>query len=201
MKVLEKVFLRRPRILNELHKYHLVEAMSQTNEVELTAIARYARGAVIAVEVGTYQGVSAGRIAAALDPNGVLFCVDPWSGGTGGVDPCFEICKRHLTRTRTQNRIRIVRGYSRDVAEQLPGKVDFAFIDGDHSWSGIETDWNLIVERMVSSGIVCLHDTAIPPTEPWRKLESSRFYDEVIAKDPRFETIETVHSTRVVRKS
>jgi predicted O-methyltransferase YrrM len=200
MKSLEKLFFRRPRILNLLHKFRMVHATSQTNELELAALARHASGLRIAVEIGTHQGVSAARIGAALDTNGVLLCVDPWPEANGRPDPSFEICRRHLIRTGTQNRIRIIHGFSGDVADQLPTQIEFAFIDGDHSWSGIETDWGLIAPRLVSGGLACLHDTAIPAEEPWRQFDSTRFYDDRIAHDGSFQTIETVYSMRVVRK-
>jgi hypothetical protein len=41
---------------------------------------------------------------------------------------------------------------------------------------------------------------AVPAAEPWRKFDSTRFYDEKIATDSAFETIDTVYSMRVVRK-
>ena len=57
MKILEKAFFQRPRILNVLHKVRLAGATSQTTESELSALARYANGRHTAVEIGTYQGV------------------------------------------------------------------------------------------------------------------------------------------------
>jgi predicted O-methyltransferase YrrM len=200
MNVLEKVFFRRPRILNALHKVRLADATSQTNEPELNALARYATGRHTGVEIGTYQGVSAARIVASLAPDGLLFCVDPWPGGKNGEDPNYKICLRHLRRTGVYRKIRIVRAFSSNAAKVVPEAIDFAFIDGDHSWSGIETDWHLVAPRLISGGIVCLHDTAIPAAESWRKFDSTRFYDEKIATDSAFETIDTVYSMRIVRK-
>ena len=198
--VLERLFCRRPRILNFLHRFRLVHATSQTNELELAALARYANGARVAVEIGTHQGVSAARIAASLDKDGKLFCIDPWPEVDGRTDPSFQICRRHLRRSGTQERVRIIHGFSRDVGDGLPGQIEFAFIDGDHSWTGIETDWELISPRIVAGGAICLHDTAIPETEPSRKFDSVQFYDKKIATDQRFEAVETVHSLRVIRR-
>ena len=200
VKVLERLFFCRPRILNVLHAFYLVEATSQTNSLELAALARYAAGAKSALEIGSYQGVSATVIARNLAPDGRLFCVDPWPSTGGRSNPGFKIFKRHLRRTKTVDRIDVVRNYSGLTADQLPDRLDFAFIDGDHSWPGIETDWHLVAPRLFSGGIVCLHDTAIPEAEPWRKFDSTRFYDERIATDAAFETISTVYSMRVVRK-
>jgi predicted O-methyltransferase YrrM len=200
MKLLETIFFRRPRILNVLHKWRIVNSTSQTNDLELKALQQHATGAKVAVEIGTYQGVSAARIAAVLGLGGTLYCVDPWPEDDGRPNPGLEMCQRHLIRTDTQNRIRIIRGFSGEVADQLPTQIEFAFIDGDHSWSGIETDWVLISPRLVTGARVCLHDTAIPPEEPWRQFDSTHFYDQRIAQDRSFETIETVYSMRILRK-
>ncbi len=201
MLALEKLFRGRPRILNHLHKWRLVRATSETNEMELASLARYAENARIAVEIGTDQGVSAARIASALAPDGVLFCVDPWPEVNGRLNPCFEICQRHLDRTLTKSRIQVVREFSRNLAgKQIPMEIEFAFIDGDHSWAGIEADWRLIAPRVVIGGVVCLHDTATPLFEPWRRPDSNRFYEETIAQDLAFREMETVHSMRIIRR-
>jgi hypothetical protein len=153
MYILEKAFFRRPRILNELHRLRLVAATSQTIEIELRKIEQYAAGSVNALEIGTYQGVSASRIAAVLASTGVLFCVDPWPEVSGRQNPCWQICDRHLRRSHLRRRIQIVRGYSGEMEAQIPGNLDFAFIDGDHSWNGISTDWQIVAPRIAPGGV------------------------------------------------
>lgn len=86
------------------------------------------------------------------------------------------------------------------MESEIPGSLDFAFVDGDHSWAGIETDWRLVAERMRPGGRVCLHDCVIPAAEPWRNPESVRFFSQIIAPDRRFDLIEVVHSMVVLRK-
>ncbi len=201
MKFLQTFFFQRPRILNVLHKFHFIEATSQTNEKELEVLSKYASGAEMAIEIGSYQGVSAARIAQMLAPSGRLYCVDPWPEDDGRPNPNLRIFERHLRRTRLSDRIEVVRGFSGLVGDRLPQRVDFAFIDGDHSWEGIETDWKLISPRIKAGGCVCLHDTAVPSDEPWRQPPSVRFFDERIAADPDFSLLETVDSMQVVKKN
>ncbi len=179
----------------------LADATSQTIEEELRALERYARGARLAMEIGTDQGVSAARIARSLAPDGQLNCVDPWPAADGKVHPCFSICRRHLRLRGVENRVRFIRGYSGQVAAQMPATdLDFAFIDGDHSRSGIETDWKIVSGRMRPGAVVCLHDSVVPPGEGWRRLDSCGHFEDVIRRDPRFETIEIVHSMAVLRR-
>jgi len=200
MRFLEELFCHRPRIFNLLHRIHLVRAISQTNSLELSALARFASGARLAVEIGSFQGVSAAVIARSLAENGVLHCVDPWPAKAGGSNAVFDIFNRHIRRARMANRIQIIRNFSANAADRMPDSLDFAFIDGDHSWNGIETDWAIVAGRIRDGGIVCLHDTAIPAQEPWRDFESCTFYDLKIHPNNNFELVDTVYSMRILRK-
>jgi len=116
----KNLLFRHPRVLNALHSLTLVHATSQTIPIELNALERYAAGARQALEIGTYQGVSAARIAGALAPDGFLYCVDPWPENGWGENPCWSICRRHLRRSGMTNRVRILRGCSREMARQIP---------------------------------------------------------------------------------
>jgi predicted O-methyltransferase YrrM len=198
---LETFFFRRPRVLNVLHWASLVNATSQTIPAELEALERYATGACQALEIGTYQGVSAARIARALAPEGLLYCVDPWpESQKGQINPCWSICQRHLRHSGVMNRVRILRGYSREMESQMPVQLDFAFVDGDHSWEGIKTDWMIVSERMLPGAVVCLHDSFAPAGEDWRHLDSCVYFEKVIQNDDRFCLIEVVHSLAVLRR-
>jgi predicted O-methyltransferase YrrM len=187
-------------ILDILHRLFMVKATSQTKSGELAALSRYAMGAKVAVEIGSSQGVSAAIIARSLSSEGILYCVDPWPAGNGERDPVFNIFRRHIARTETARKIHIIREFSSNALDRLPPQFDFAFIDGDHSWKGIETDWTIVSGRMIEGAFVCLHDTAVPAEEPSRIHDSCRFYDEVIESNSGFELIETVYSMRVLRK-
>lgn len=198
--LLERALVRRPRILNVLHRVKLVEATSQTIAQELEALERYAFGAQVALEIGTHQGVSAARIARALGPNGSLYCVDPWEETAGSANPCWEMCRRHLQRQGVMDRIRILRGFSLDVAELIPGGLDFVFVDGDHSRKGIEIDWGIVTAKIAPGGIICLHDSLVPAGGNVARHDSSVFFDEVIRQDPRFDFVEGIHSLAVLRR-
>lgn len=191
---------RRPRILNLLHALRLAKPCTQTIECELLALARHAKGRRVALEIGTFQGVSAVHIVRALAHGGLLYCVDPWPETDGKPNSCWSITERHFKRSNVGNAIRIVREFSTNAQELIPAALDFAFIDGDHSREGIETDWRIVAPRIQSGGILCLHDAITPPSEPHRVLGSTQFFTEVASKDSAFELMETVHSLAVLRK-
>ena len=51
--------------------------------------------------------------------------------------------------------------FERILAEKHPNGIDFAFIDGDHSYKGIANDFEAIYPRLSSTGVIAFHDTAV----------------------------------------
>lgn len=198
--VITRLLASRPRALNLLHAFGLASPFSQTIGIELACLARHATGRRCALEIGCFQGISASVIAKALDPVGKLYCVDPWAPIGDRENDIFAIAKRHFRRTGVEGRIVILQGLSAAMAPHLPPSLDFAFIDGDHSSEGLATDWAIVAPRMTPRGVVCLHDTTIPQSEPLRQHESVQYYDDFIRGDQRFDLIETVHSLNVLER-
>jgi predicted O-methyltransferase YrrM len=199
IRTLDVLLATRPTALNWLHAIHLAQPCTQTHLEELACLSRHARGRRIALEIGTFQGVSAATIAATLHEDGVLYCVDPWPPHRGRETPSLAICKRHLKRAGVWSKLRLLQGTSETMREQIPEKVDFAFIDGDHSYDGLARDWQVVQPRLADDAVVAFHDTSIPEGEPTRDHECRRYFEQVIKCDPRIEHIECVRSTNIVR--
>lgn len=191
---------RRPRILNVLHAAHLYRAYSQTIAAELECLRKQASGRKAALEIGTHMGVSAGVIAGALAEDGKLVCVDPWESLPGKEHPCFSICRRELGRQGVLAKIEFLKGFSHEVENDMPQQCDFVFVDGDHSYSGLETDWGITLRRLVPGGVVCLHDTTVPPNQPHRNPGSVAYFNEAIKQHSSFEWIDGCHSLNVLRR-
>jgi len=200
MNIFERLFRYRPRALNPLHALKLVEATSQTYPEELALLAKYAATARVAAEIGSFQGVSAAIIAAAMPPGGLLYCIDPWLP-MNAFNPLLAIFQRHVRRKNVSHKIQVLRGSSREMADRIPAPLDFMFIDGDHSSAGIAFDWTLVKLKLKPGGYVCLHDTIVPAGEPWRRLESADYFASVIQKESGFSLIEQMHSMAVLRRS
>ncbi len=191
---------RRPRMLNLLHALRLAMPHTGTIESELAVIEKMAAGKKTALEIGTYQGMSAVRIARALAPGGRLYCVDPWPDIDGKPNPCLAIATRHFKRMGVTDKLEIIRDYAANSVGRLPEQLDFAFIDGDHSREAIQTDWGIVAPRIMRGGIVCLHDVIVPESEPNRVFGSVAFFEEVINLDQTFEIVEKVHSLVAIRR-
>ena len=169
---ISRLLLRKDTYLNWFHAFGLAYATSQTKPEELNCLARSATGRGDALEIGTRQGVSAVRIAQVLRPHARLYCVDPWAPRKGRPNSSYDICMRHFRRSGVLERITVLRGMSAEVEAQMPDSFDFVFVDGDHSYRGIEIDWAIVSRRLRVGGIICLHDTTPPLHAPERAPES-----------------------------
>jgi hypothetical protein len=82
----------------------------------------------------------------------------------------------------------------------MPGDFDFIFMDGDHSWEGISRDWTEWSPRVSHQGWMVVRDTCRTDPVESAHLDSYRFYEEIICKDPGFELVEQVDSLTVLRR-
>jgi predicted O-methyltransferase YrrM len=198
--MLESILYRRPRLLKPLHALRLSKAHTQTNAEELETLERYASGHRVALEIGTYMGVSASIISRALIPDGQLYCVDPWEIHHGRENPCWTICKRELQRNGNASRVTFLQGLSHEMESVMPASFDFIFVDGDHAYEGLERDWGIVMRRLQPGGIVCLHDTSVPEAEPYRQFGAVEFFDRVIRHHTEFEWLERCYSMNVLKR-
>lgn len=119
-------------------------------------------------------------------PNG------PWGGGD--IMPMMEYVKQN-----TSTNIDVILGNSQNweclnaVKERLgDSKVDFLFIDGDHSYNGVKTDFLIYSPLVRDFGLIAFHDALEHPPEAqcnvkkfidelketWPKDKVSEFYSE-----------------------
>lgn len=115
------------------------------------------------VEIGSAQGWSTCLIAMALEQNlhGKLMAIDPhipndWSHGDP--DHTIDALRANLKALGLGHRVEIVRKVTADAVGDLPERIDFAFIDGDHSFEGVKTDWDTIRPRLSPWAVVVFHD-------------------------------------------
>lgn len=129
----------------------------------------------IAVEIGTAKGVSAIVIAQALEDNnkGKLYTIDPAEQ---------ELVKIAIRKSGLKHRIEYIIDYSTNVIPKLNlSKIDFAFIDGDHSYENVLADFNLVKNLAPKGGIIVFHDTIL--------FEGPRKVVETIKSSGKFEVV------------
>jgi predicted O-methyltransferase YrrM len=112
----------------------------------------------ILVEIGSYIGASSLLIAKAIDKSSKLYCVDTWMNDamTEGNWDSFLIFDRNINSVK--DRIIPIRSKSVDAADNFNYLIDFIFIDGDHSYSGVKADVEAWFPKLKPGGIIVMHD-------------------------------------------
>ena len=175
----------------------LAPADTQTTEAERECLVRHARGRRSLVELGVMHGVNTALLRGVMADDGVVTGVDPHLPGRLLVS--FErLVARHELARHPRGRAVLLRKFSHDAAIGWNAPIDFLFVDGDHSWTGIERDWRDWTPHIVPGGIVALHDSLAVAAHP--DLDSVRFTKDVARHDPRFRVIDVVDTVTVLQR-
>jgi len=181
----------------------LASAETQTTPTERDALARWVAGRQCVIEIGVWHGVTTRRLREAMAADGVLFAIDPYPVGRLGVSFQQRIARAEVAAVRN-GEVRWVRqtgaDAARTLADELRGKVEFAFVDGDHTYDGLAGDWNSWTPLIAPGGIVALHDSRPTADRPIHDVGSVRFTAEVIRHDTRFILAEEVDSLTVLQR-
>lgn len=150
----------------------------------------------VVMEIGTCHGGTLYMWCQAADPKATLISLDLPSGEFGGG---YRDCRGKLYEQFRQpsQTLHLVRANSHDAAttqriESLLGgkKIDFLFIDGDHTYEGVKRDFQLYSPLVAPGGLVGLHDIVRRPAQP--RIEVWQFWDEL--KASAFEPCEWIET-------
>lgn len=189
-------FQNRPRIYNLLHMAGLVAARSQTSETERACLCRHVGGAVSAVEIGTFMGVTAAELAQALPDHALLYCLDPYFGGQA----ILSIAMRHLARQGLAKKVRMIQSTAMQSLSALPEKVDFIFVDGDHSYQGLKEDWEFVQRLLKLGGVAAFHDVNPQPGLRPNCEGAIQCFNDLVRANRDYELVETCESLHVIRR-
>lgn len=124
------------------------------------------------VEIGVLDGdTSVHLLSASRDNGGKFYGYDYWDE-IGAYRGQYKISATKDSVTSRLNR----HGFTNDnfklskvdtttdsfneiLIEDTQGRIDFAFIDGDHSYNGVKNDFNKIYPYLTEEGIIVFHDT------------------------------------------
>jgi predicted O-methyltransferase YrrM len=134
------------------------------------------------LEIGTNYGGTLFLLSTLSDPHAKIISVDLPSGPFGGGYPLRKIpLFRKFPREGQQ--LHLIRADSHRpetldrVTKILDGdKLDYLFIDADHTYHGVESDFRMYSPLVRSGGIVAFHD--IVTYDNHTKSEVSRFWNE-----------------------
>jgi cephalosporin hydroxylase len=136
---------------------------------ELAAFGRFLRSRHVrtVVELGSERGGALWMWSCVAAADALIVSVD--------------LVQPRLLPSRGSQKVAFVQGDSqssstrRRVEEILEGRpIDFLFIDADHSYHGVRTDYEVFAPLVGAGGVVALHDILSPPPS-----EVARFWGEL----------------------
>ena len=73
---------------------------------------------------------------------------------------CKKVVSIDLNHRSTErfNNVTYITGNSHEVRNDISGKFDVIFIDGDHTYAGVKKDFELYSDLINKGGIICFHD-------------------------------------------
>jgi len=121
----------------------LAEPQALTTDSERKLLANHAAGKKRLVEIGVWHGATTCILRTVMAPDGLLFAVDPYPVGRLGFSAQMTIARRETAKIPNGSvqwlrltGVEAAREYAKSVVEP----VDFAFIDGDHTYEALRGD-------------------------------------------------------------
>lgn len=178
--------------------YDRIHAEQDSEEIRtLAQIVRATKQKVI-VEIGTYKGGTL-FVWTRTNPTAELIVSIDLPGGKygGGYDGKREKLYRLFAYQRPSTKMKFIRGNSHDkeTVEKLKSilagrKIDFLYIDADHTYSGVKTDFESYSPLVRAGGIIGFHD--IRNMRPdhhvrdfWNQLKSGFRSQEILGKNTK----------------
>jgi len=151
----------------------------------------------VVLEIGTAGGDTLFLFTRVADPEAKIISVDLPGGPFGGGYPRWKI-PLYKSFSKGGQRIYLVRGDSHDPrtleeVKRILGdeKVDFLFIDGDHTYEGVKKDFEMYSPLVRERGIVAFHD--IVPGSPENVGGVPKFWDEIKMRYEYLEVVKNWH--------
>lgn len=166
--------------------------------------ARALPGTVPCLEVGSYCGKSTVYLGTACKARGaVLFAVDHHRGseehqpGEGYFDPelasadgrgvdTFGAFRDTVRRAALEDTVVPIVAPSAVAARAWSTPLGLVFVDGGHSMEAALTDWRCWAPRLMTGGILAIHDIfpdpadgGRPPFEIWELAKASGLFEEL----------------------
>jgi len=145
------------------------------------------------LEIGTAGGGTLFLFTRVADPEATIISIDLPGGPFGGGYPRWKI-PLYKSFSREGQKIYLIRRSSHDpktleeVKRILSGeRVDFLFIDGDHTYEGVKKDFEMYSPLVKKGGIIAFHDLVPGPFENvggvpkfWNEIKRNFAYMEIV---------------------
>jgi predicted O-methyltransferase YrrM len=145
------------------------------------------------VEIGTAKGGVFHALCQLASDKATVVSIDMEGGQFGGEGGLPDARTIKSFGKKTQN-IHVIRGDShlektkKELTKVLNREIDLLFIDGDHSYKGVKSDWDMYSPLVKKGGHVVFHDICYHPQV--LACEVERFWKEIKAKHKILEFID-----------
>ncbi len=197
MKYLNKKNLSLDDLINiSLHKFSgLIRPIQIQDEIlNLLRILNKIKPKVI-LEIGTARGGNLFLLSRVASEDATIVSIDLPEGKFGGGYPKWKIPLYKSFRLPSQ-KLQLIRAdsHSQETLEKIKKaldgkKVDFLFIDGDHTYEGIKKDFEIYSPLVKEDGIIAFHDIVLGPKENvggvpefWKEVKD-KYTNKEIVKD------------------
>lgn len=140
-------------------------------KVRDTFLRRLNQGGV-AVEIGVWHGEFSETILELIKPD-KLYLIDPWANVTDDshseafvgrtadkkMERIFKKVQDRFEREIAEGKVEIIRDWSIAALDRFePASIDFAYVDGDHSYEGVKADLRALFPKMRVGGVMAFDD-------------------------------------------
>ncbi len=147
------------------------------------------------LEIGTANGGSLFLFCRTAPEDSIIISIDLPGGKFGGGYSYWRI-PLYKSFAKKNQKIHLLRAdsHNQETLEKVKNilgnqKIDFLFIDGDHTYEGVKKDFEMYSPLVRGNGIIALHDIVHHPLVPecqvekfWREIKNN-FSNQEIVKD------------------
>ena len=174
--ILSNPLIRPLQVPSELHRFAEIVASIRPRKV---------------LEIGTFQGGTLCMFARLSAPRATIISIDLPGGKFGGGQTQLRSLLYHMFGKVFQ-RMHLIRGdsHSKEVSAKVRNilhSLDILFIDGDHTYEGVQHDFLSYSPLVRSGGIIAFHDIAEHTPETgcevfrfWNEVKTSYRHEEII---------------------
>jgi predicted O-methyltransferase YrrM len=140
-------------------------------------------------EIGTAEGGTLFLFSKVSNPDATIISIDlPESRSTKWRIPFYKSFATH------NQKIHIIHSnshslYTVEKVQQILNnrKLDFLFIDGDHSYEGVKEDFEMYSKLVDKNGLIAFHDICLHPPQTGCKV--NQFWNEIKQRYKHLEII------------
>jgi hypothetical protein len=160
------------------------EPRSAVTPGERDLICSAVAGANRVAELGVFEGATSAVLASSLPPSSVLYLVDPFTLELK-VEKLLRISLKRATARRAVrrylDRVEFVELRTAEAVALVPSNLDLVFVDADHSYPAVRSDFEAWSVKLAPRGRFIFHDSRRCPSRPDLSADSGpvRLLDEI----------------------